>query len=55
MTGVQTCALPISRIFRMLLRAGFSSAAIFKVLKRWNVDDQVLAAVESEAEQVESE
>jgi regulatory protein len=44
-----------ARLFRMLLRAGFSSAAIFKVLKRWNFDDEVLAAVESEAEQIESE
>jgi regulatory protein len=44
-----------ARIFRMLMRAGFSSATIFKVLKHWNVDDEVLAAVESEAEHVESE
>lgn len=44
-----------ARLFRMLVRAGFSSGTIFKVLKRWNVDDEVLAAVESEAERVEGE
>ena len=44
-----------ARLFRMLVRAGFSSGTIFKVLKRWNVDDEVLAAVESEAEPVEGE
>jgi regulatory protein len=44
-----------ARIFRMLIRAGFSSSSIFKILKRWNVDDEVLAAMETEAEQVSSE
>lgn len=42
-----------ARLFRMLLRAGFSSGIIFKVLKRWKVGDEMLAALESEAEQVE--
>jgi regulatory protein len=44
-----------ARIFRMLIRAGFSSSSIFKILKRWNVDDEALAAMETEAEQVSSE
>ena len=43
-----------ARLFRMLMRAGFSSGTIFKVLKRWNVEDEMLAALESETEQVES-
>ena len=42
-----------ARLFRMLVRAGFSSSAIFKVLKRWNVDDEVLAAVEEERAEAE--
>ena len=39
-----------ARVFRMLVRAGFSSATIFKVLKHWNIDDEVLSALESENE-----
>lgn len=44
-----------ARIFRMLVRAGFSSATIFKLLKRWDVDEEVLAALSSEADQSASE
>jgi regulatory protein len=43
-----------ARLFRMLMRAGFSSGTIFKVLKRWKVEEEMLTALESEAEQVES-
>jgi len=39
-----------ARIFRMLVRAGFSQATIFKVLKRWDVDDEVLTALSSEVD-----
>jgi regulatory protein len=39
-----------ARVFRMLVRAGFSSSTIFKLLKLWKVDDDVLAALESETE-----
>jgi regulatory protein len=39
-----------ARIFRTLLRAGFASGTIFKILKQWKVDDEVLSALESEAE-----
>jgi len=39
-----------ARVFRMLMRAGFSPNTIFKLLKRWNVGDEVLSALESEAE-----
>src|SRR5437762_9511882 len=37
-----------ARIFRMLLRAGFSSATIFKILKNWNVEDELLNVLEGE-------
>ena len=39
-----------ARIFRMLVRAGYSPGTIFKLLKRWNVDDEVLAVLESETD-----
>jgi len=39
-----------ARIFRALVRAGFSSKTIFTVLKKWNVDEEVLTALEGEAE-----
>ena len=39
-----------ARVFRMLIRAGFSTHTIFKVLKRWDIDDEVLSALESEME-----
>ena len=41
-----------ARIFRMLLRAGFGSGTIYKVLKKWNVDDELLNVLESEATEV---
>jgi regulatory protein len=39
-----------ARVFRMLVRAGFSTTTIFKILKRWNIDEEVLSALESETE-----
>lgn len=39
-----------ARIFRAMVRAGFTSRTIFAILKKWNVDDEVLAALESETE-----
>jgi regulatory protein len=39
-----------ARVFRILVRAGFSTNTIFKVLKRWDLDDEVLSALESEME-----
>lgn len=39
-----------ARIFRALMRAGFGSATAIKVLKNWNVDDEVLSALEQEEE-----
>ena len=38
-----------ARIFRALARAGFSNSVIFKILKKWDVDEEVLSALESEA------
>jgi len=37
-----------ARIFRMMVRAGFPSRIIFRILKKWDVDDEVLAALEEE-------
>lgn len=37
-----------ARIFRALARAGFGTRIAVKILKRWEVDDEVLTALESE-------
>src|SRR6185369_965078 len=37
-----------ARIFRQLVRAGFSSRAIVKVLKSWDVEEETLSALEQE-------
>jgi len=39
-----------ARIFRQLLRAGFSSKTIFKILRQWDVDEDTLGGFESEAD-----
>ena len=39
-----------ARIFRQLMRAGFSSKTIFKILRNWDVDEETLTAFESEVE-----
>jgi regulatory protein len=39
-----------ARIFRQLLRAGFSSKTIFKILRQWDLDEDTLSAFESEAD-----
>jgi regulatory protein len=39
-----------ARIFRQLARAGFGTRTIFTVLKKWDVDDETLDALESESE-----
>ncbi|MGA2963121.1 MAG: regulatory protein RecX [Candidatus Korobacteraceae bacterium] len=43
-----------ARIFRALARAGFSSRVIFPILKKWNVEDETLFALEQEREETES-
>ena len=37
-----------ARIFRNLMRAGFGSKTIFTILKKWDVDEETLTALESE-------
>jgi regulatory protein len=37
-----------ARVFRQLMRAGFGSKTIFKILKKWDVDDEVLEALDSQ-------
>jgi regulatory protein len=39
-----------ARIFRQLMRAGFASKTIFTILKKWDVDDETLNALEGELE-----
>jgi regulatory protein len=37
-----------ARIFRQLTRAGFRSKTIFTILKKWDVDEEMLTALEGE-------
>jgi regulatory protein len=39
-----------AKIFRQLVRAGFRTRTIFTILKKWDVDDETLTALEGEAE-----
>jgi regulatory protein len=39
-----------ARIFRQLVRAGFGAKVIFAILKKWEVDDETLQALEGELE-----
>jgi len=39
-----------ARIFRQLMRAGFGTRTIFGILKKWDVDDETLTALEGESE-----
>ncbi|SRR5581483_4248046 len=38
-----------ARVFRSLVRAGFTSKTIFALLKKWDVDEETITALESEA------
>lgn len=38
-----------ARIFRQLVRAGFRSKTIFTILKKWDVDEEMLTALEGES------
>jgi len=38
-----------ARIFRNLMRAGFGPKTIFAILKKWEVDEETLSALEEEA------
>jgi len=37
-----------ARIFRQLMRAGFGAKTIFTILKKWDVDEETLTALEGE-------
>ncbi|MCU1310189.1 MAG: regulatory protein RecX [Candidatus Angelobacter sp.] len=39
-----------ARVFRMLVRAGFRTGTIIKILKNWNVEDELLGALQEESE-----
>lgn len=39
-----------ARIFRQLTRAGFRAKTIFTILKKWEVDDEMLTALEEASE-----
>jgi regulatory protein len=39
-----------ARIFRQLMRAGFGPKTIFGILKKWDVEEEVLEALEGEIE-----
>jgi regulatory protein len=39
-----------ARVFRQLMRAGFGSKTIFAILKKWDVEDEVLGELEGELE-----
>jgi len=39
-----------ARIFRHMVRAGFGSKTIFSILKKWDVDDETLTALEGKGE-----
>ena len=38
-----------ARIFRQLARAGFGTKTIFTILKKWDVDEETLSALEEES------
>ena len=38
-----------ARIFRQLASAGFGTKTIFTILKRWDIDEETLSALESES------
>lgn len=40
-----------ARVFRTLVRAGFGTRVIFKILKQWDVDDDTLTTLEGEAQE----
>jgi len=40
-----------ARIFRHLMRAGFRSKTIFIILKKWDVDEETLTALEGESQE----
>jgi regulatory protein len=43
-----------ARIFRAMVRAGFGTKTIFAILKKWDVEDEVLTALETESADMET-
>jgi len=41
----------VARIFWQLMRAGFGAKTIFGILKKWDVEEEVLEALESETQE----
>ncbi|HEY4053369.1 MAG TPA: regulatory protein RecX [Terriglobales bacterium] len=41
-----------ARIFRQLMRAGFASKTIFSILRKWDVEDELLNQLEGEEEPI---
>jgi regulatory protein len=39
-----------ARVFRQLARGGFSTKTIFAILKKWDVDDEILGQLENQVE-----
>ncbi len=44
-----------AKVFRNLMRAGFSMRTIFRILKKWDIDEETLSALETEAIETETE
>jgi regulatory protein len=44
-----------AKVFRNLMRAGFSMRTIFGILKKWDIDEETLSALEAEAIDPEKE
>lgn len=43
----------VARIFRMMMRAGFSPRAVSAILKNWDVDDETIMTLEQERADME--
>ena len=43
-----------ARVFRQLMRAGFGAKAIFKILRNWEVEEEVLEILESDSVDTDS-
>jgi regulatory protein len=41
-----------ARVFRQLMRAGFASKTIFSILRKWDVEDELLNQLEGEEEPI---
>ena len=48
--GMKKSQKETARVFRTLVRAGFRTATIIKVLKNWDIEDEVLTELEGETD-----